>query len=125
MYAIQKQKRTRKKRPSLHSHELPTVNLVVPLLPGYFLCGHTLRPLIALEVRLHGALTSQGQDAFRVAFRFCPEALSLQAIVSPFCRVLSDRPRAAAAPRGAGSGTPEGDVYSFAIPMRELIHQQD
>lgn len=54
----------------------------------------------------------------------CPAALTY-ADIRCFAELYWTAPELLRLPEVPWAGTPKGDVYSFAILMRELIHHQD
>ena len=69
----------------------------------------------------HFSCTSLRKEGW--LFQVCLAALSLHVLC--LAELYGTAPELLRLPEVLWSGSPKGDIYSFAILMRELIHQQD
>lgn len=98
--------------------------MLVAVPPGYCLYSHTGTPgcpYVRHRADFSGADAPGSPEHPEVA----------RGAVGPDCRrscpaeLYWTAPELLRLPEAPWAGTPKGDVYSFAVLMRELIHQQD
>lgn len=121
----------------MHNQVLTTVNMLVHVLPDCSLCTHILMDpfLLYRSGTIRADFLGAGYFQFPCAFLRKGGDFSSSACHSPtpcfphdtrcFAELYWTAPELLRLPKAPWSGTPKGDVYSFAILMTELIHHQD